>query len=75
MVQDDPEKRPNMDVVVERFGEILSNLSWWTLSTSLDWSDRSGQITPPRSNGSVRQFLRIVGNVLFSRNPLPTPRK
>ena len=31
MVQDDPEKRPNINEVVERFEEIVRGLSQWKL--------------------------------------------
>lgn len=71
MVQDDPAKRPTMDEVVRRFGEILNSLSWWTLSQQLVPNDED----PPNPFfSSVRHFFRAATNVLTLRSPLPTPK-
>ncbi len=68
MVQDDPEKRPTMAVVVERFEKILGGLSWWTLASRL--VEIEGSATSPFA--SVRHLFRTLGNTLSFRSPLPT---
>lgn len=71
MVQDDPEKRPTMDIVVEAFGKTLDSLSWWTLTSRLV-SIEEGSLPTPFA--SVHHFLRTFRNTLAFRNPLPTPK-
>lgn len=69
MVRDNPERRPNMDSVVDSFGMILNSLSSWTLTRRLV---PLGQ-TPTRFE-PARHLFRALGNTLTFRNPLPTPK-
>ncbi|CAL1706174.1 unnamed protein product [Somion occarium] len=71
MMQDDPEKRPTIDVVIARFDQIVGNLSKWKLRSRLkkhiEWSVaglfRSGA-----------HIIRTASYMLRGLDPVPTPR-
>lgn len=71
MVQDDPAKRPTIDIVVERFGKILAGLSQWTLTSRLVKLEES----KPSSFPFMRHLFRLIGNTLAFRNPLPISKR
>ena len=73
MVQDDPSKRPTIDEVVNRFGEMIKSLSWWKLRSRL--VELEEQELPLGSVlRSIHHFFRTTFHVLTFRDPLPRPR-
>lgn len=71
MVQDDPEKRPDMDAVVDRYAELL---------TSRRTRSLRGRLAKKRENPVAGIFRRVSHSIrtciYIARgyNPLPTPR-
>ena len=71
MVQVDPIKRPNMDVVVERFEYIRRSLPWWKLRRRL--RDREEDGYPVLSFvRDVRQFFYTLCDMVMFRSAIPT---
>ncbi|EGN91796.1 hypothetical protein SERLA73DRAFT_164364 [Serpula lacrymans var. lacrymans S7.3] len=70
MVQDDPEKRPNMNEVMAHFEEIVKQLSSWKLrSRVVDPHDDSIM----GSYHCVTHGARRIGFVIRRVSPIPTP--
>jgi hypothetical protein len=70
MVQEDPEKRPTMDEVVNRFTEIKSRLSTWKLRSRMA---RNNEIWPVTAWRTVGHWYRTVGYVITRKPALPEP--
>ncbi|KAL4244501.1 Protein kinase-like domain superfamily protein [Abortiporus biennis] len=70
MTQNDPEQRPNIDEVAQRFSTILKGLHWWTLRSRLVYSDESHFKSFRRY---VAHWVRTTGHILFFHHALPTP--
>lgn len=71
MVQADPTKRPNMDVVVERFEYIRRSLPWWKLRRRLRLREEDG--APILSFvRDVRQFFHTLCDIVMSHSAIPT---
>lgn len=68
MVQGDPDKRPTIDEVVDRFDKLYHTIRWWTLRSRLVMKDDSGGVVRV-----VRHFFRTTVHVLTLRNALPRP--
>ncbi|KAH8989695.1 kinase-like domain-containing protein [Lactarius akahatsu] len=70
MVQEDPEKRPNMDEVVSRFSDIKSKLSTWKLRSRIA---RQHEVWPVAAWRSVGHWYRTVGYVVGRKAAIPEP--
>ncbi|KAL4244498.1 hypothetical protein ABKN59_011162 [Abortiporus biennis] len=70
MTQDDPEKRPDIHQVVQRFTTILQQLHWRTLRSRLVYIDESRSESFGRE---VRHWIRTAGHILCFCRALPTP--
>ncbi|GBE80560.1 hypothetical protein SCP_0302750 [Sparassis crispa] len=70
MVQEEPEKRPTIEQVAERFAEIRSKLSWWKLRSQIVRRHYGMFI---RFLSAVRHVYRTAGFVVRRLPPVPTP--
>jgi hypothetical protein len=68
MVANDPDKRPSMDQVVDRFDEIRRSLSKAKLRSRIANKNEPGIVAVFR--GPVR-FIRSVGYILRGIPPIP----
>jgi len=71
MVGEDPTKRPTMDEVVNRFGEIKRGLSTWKLRSRMA---RNNEIWPVMAWRAVSHWYRTVGHVITCKPALPEPK-
>ena len=71
MVQDDPSKRPSIDEVVEHFGALQGSLSAKQLRSRVVYVPESISVREKRD--ARHFFTNTVWDILFSRNPLPSP--
>ncbi|CAL1706187.1 unnamed protein product [Somion occarium] len=72
MVQNDPEKRPSMDVVVSHFEEITKSLSGWKLRSRLKMRSEWGVV---RFFMSVAHVVRTATYILRRLDPIPACSK
>ena len=68
MVQDDPTKRPTMEVVVTRFSEIRGKLGTWKLRSRITRRDELWPISVWRS---VHHWYCTIGYVLGRKAAIP----
>ena len=68
MVKEDPEKRPTMDEVVNRFTEMTSRLSAWKLRSRMA---RNNEIWPVTAWRTVSHWYRTIGYVIARKPALP----
>jgi hypothetical protein len=71
MVHDDPTKRPTMDEVVTRFGEIKNKLRTWKLRSRIA---RKNELWPITAFRTVRHWYWTVGYTLCRRAAIPEPK-
>ncbi|KAI0081936.1 hypothetical protein K474DRAFT_1768164 [Panus rudis PR-1116 ss-1] len=74
MVQDDPSKRPDIDVIAERFSEILQSLSWWKLRSRLIYEKDTQYVINHYVTQPIGHFFRTAAHMLAFRSALPRPR-
>ena len=70
MVQEDPEKRPNLDEVVSQFSEIKSKLRTWKLRSRIA---RKHEVWPVAAWRSVSHWYRTAGYVIARMAAIPEP--